>query len=107
MVEDESFYTARRCMREPISEIFDAAALLNLATDAHLARDRSSADTLIRTANMPAIRAWTESLLGSQPQIQISRCITDFVNSLTRPAVCRSNCVFRRGCRIQQRRLLL
>jgi hypothetical protein len=53
-------------MREPIDEIFEAAQLLNLATNAHLAGDHSTADTLIRTANMPAVRAWTESLWGSK-----------------------------------------
>jgi hypothetical protein len=49
----EDFLVPRRCMREPINEIFDAAQLLNLATDAHLAGDHSAADALIRTANMP------------------------------------------------------
>jgi 5-methylcytosine-specific restriction endonuclease McrA len=66
MVEDADFYAARRCMREPIKEIFDAARLLNLAADAHLAGDRPAADTLIRTANIPDVREWTESLWGSR-----------------------------------------
>jgi HNH endonuclease len=53
-------------MREPIDEIFIASQLLDRATDAHLAGDLSTADTLIREANMPAVRAWTESLWGSR-----------------------------------------
>ncbi|MGA8901623.1 MAG: HNH endonuclease [Bradyrhizobium sp.] len=53
-------------MREPISEIFDAASLLNSATDAHLTGDRATADRLLRAANMPVLRAWIESLIGSK-----------------------------------------
>jgi 5-methylcytosine-specific restriction endonuclease McrA len=53
-------------MREPISEIFHASHLLDRATDAHLVGDYSAADALIRTANIPAVRAWTESLWGSK-----------------------------------------
>jgi 5-methylcytosine-specific restriction endonuclease McrA len=66
MVSDQDFYAPRRCMREPIQEIFDAAQLLSAATDAHLEGDRSSADRLLRVANSPIIRAWTESLWGSK-----------------------------------------
>jgi hypothetical protein len=36
MIADENFEALRRCMREPIKEIFDAAQLLSRATDAHL-----------------------------------------------------------------------
>ncbi|MGA2054509.1 MAG: HNH endonuclease [Bradyrhizobium sp.] len=53
-------------MREPIQEIFLAANLLYRATDAHLSGDHSSADARLRAANMPAVRAWTESLWGSR-----------------------------------------
>lgn len=53
-------------MRTAIPEIFEAAALLNRATDAHLAGDRLGAEELIHGANMPKIRAWTESLWGSK-----------------------------------------
>jgi HNH endonuclease len=66
MVDDKDFFAPRRCMREPISEIVHASHLLYRATDAHLAGDHSAADTLIRTANIPAVRAWTESLWGSK-----------------------------------------
>src|SRR5262245_34765115 len=64
--EDASFLAARRCMREPISEIFEAAHLLDNAADAHLSGDRSEADRLVRAANMPVVRAWAESLWGSK-----------------------------------------
>ena len=60
------FLAPRRCMREPIDEIFDAARLLDRAADAHLAGDHSGAETLIRSANMPVVPAWTESLWGSK-----------------------------------------
>jgi 5-methylcytosine-specific restriction endonuclease McrA len=63
---DKDFLAPRRCMREPIDEIFHAAKLLDRATDAHLEGDHSAADTLIRAANIPAVRAWTESLWGSK-----------------------------------------
>jgi 5-methylcytosine-specific restriction endonuclease McrA len=56
----------RHCMREPINEIFDAAQLLSSATDAHLSGDRLSAESLLRAANMPVLRAWIESLIGSK-----------------------------------------
>jgi len=53
-------------MREPLPEVFEAARLLSRATDAHLAGDRRTADALLRTANMPALAAWRESLIGSE-----------------------------------------
>ena len=63
---DIDFLAPRRCLREPISEIFDAAQLLSAATDAHLLGKHSTAESLLRAANMPAVRAWTESLWGSR-----------------------------------------
>ncbi len=53
-------------MREPIPEIFEAAALLEQATDAHLAGAVEKAADLLQAANMPEVRAWTESLWGSR-----------------------------------------
>lgn len=55
----------RRCLREPIPEIYEAAKLLEEATIAHLQGDRSRAERLIRDADMSAVRAWTAPLLGS------------------------------------------
>jgi 5-methylcytosine-specific restriction endonuclease McrA len=54
----------RRCLREPISEIAEAARLLNDAVTAHLKGRRGAADRLIRQANMTAIRDWVESIWG-------------------------------------------
>lgn len=66
MDRDGNFYAPRRCMREPIREIFDAAGLLSSAADAHLTGDRSTADCLLRAADMTVVRAWTESLWGNK-----------------------------------------
>lgn len=58
--------TYRRCLRDPIPEIFRAAEYLRDAVSAHRAGDRGMAANLFRAANMPAIRAWTESIWGKQ-----------------------------------------
>lgn len=65
VLDDPDFWKPRRCMREPIEDIFKAANLLSDAADAHLANDNINAEKLIREANLPSIRAWTESLWGS------------------------------------------
>jgi 5-methylcytosine-specific restriction endonuclease McrA len=54
----------RRCLREPIFEIFEAAKMLDDAVTAHLDARRDVADDLLRRANMPAIREWVESIWG-------------------------------------------
>ncbi|HEY9348032.1 MAG TPA: hypothetical protein VIQ53_22090, partial [Inquilinus sp.] len=64
IAEDEEFWKPRRCLREPIPDIFHAAFLLDRAVGAHLAGDCPSAERLIQEANMPSVRAWTESLWG-------------------------------------------
>lgn len=56
--------TARTCLRDPIPEIFDAARYVDEAVSAHLAGNQKVAAELIRLADMPAIREWTESLWG-------------------------------------------
>jgi len=56
----------RRCFREPIPEIFRAAELLDNAASAHLARDTAEAVRLIHETDVPAIRAWTESIWGKR-----------------------------------------
>ena len=56
--------TDRRCLREPIAEIFEAATSLRQAVDMHhLGRIADAAD-LFRAADIPAIRDWTESIWG-------------------------------------------
>ena len=54
--------TLRRCLREPIPEIADAARFLDAATSAHLRGLAKLAEELIRLADIPAIRDWTESI---------------------------------------------
>jgi hypothetical protein len=65
---DPDLLAPRRCVLEPISEIWTAAELLSKATDAHLAGDRSSAETYILAADLPPVREWIESLWGSTKQ---------------------------------------
>lgn len=61
----------RRCLRDPIPEIFDAARYLDAAVAAHLDGKEPLAEELLRTANIPEIREWTESLWGkNSPYVQ-------------------------------------
>lgn len=61
----------RTCLREPIAEIATAAHCLEAAVQAHLQSQPQTAAALIRQADMPAIREWTESLWGSRsPYVQ-------------------------------------
>lgn len=56
----------RNCLRDPIPEIAEAARLLDQAVSAHEAGSREEAGELIRRADIPVIRDWTESLWGSR-----------------------------------------
>lgn len=56
--------TTRTCLRDPIPEIVDAARYLDAAVSAHLIGRSDVAEQLIRLADMPVIREWTESLWG-------------------------------------------
>jgi hypothetical protein len=58
-------FEPKACLRDPISEIFDAARFLDAAVSAHNAGKRNIADELIRLADIPAIVEWTESLWGA------------------------------------------
>lgn len=55
----------RNCLRDPISEIFDAAKFLDEAVSAHAAGEHKLAAALIRAADMPKIRDWSESIWGT------------------------------------------
>lgn len=71
----------RRCLRDPIPEIAEAARHLDNAVTAHIAGDSQRAAELIRLADMPAIREWTESLWGtggphSRPIATVERAIS-------------------------------
>lgn len=58
--------TLRSCLRLPIPEIEDAKRLLDSAATAHVAGDFDAAAKLLEQANMPVVRAWTESLWGAR-----------------------------------------
>jgi HNH endonuclease len=67
----EQLAVDRYCLREPIAEITDAARLLDAAVTAHLIGERDVAERLIRLADMPLLRDYTESLWGSKsPYVQ-------------------------------------
>ena len=55
----------RRCLREPIPAIFEAAHRLDRAAGAHLAGNAALARELITLADVPDVKAWTESLWGA------------------------------------------
>lgn len=56
----------RTCLREPVPEIAEAARLLDAAVTAHVNGDAELAKRRLREANIPAVRAWTESLWGKR-----------------------------------------
>lgn len=57
---------SRRCLLDPIPEIFEAAALLGEAAQCHVRGDVMGAAGLIREADKPQIAQWTEALWGRQ-----------------------------------------
>jgi 5-methylcytosine-specific restriction endonuclease McrA len=62
----------RRCLRDPIPEIADAAQHLDDAVSAHLAGRFALAKELIRAADMNEIRQWTESVWGkNSPYVKV------------------------------------
>ncbi|GGE59714.1 hypothetical protein GCM10007421_38000 [Halopseudomonas oceani] len=64
----------KRCFREPIPEIFDAARYLDAAVSAHLNGHSSLAIELFTLANDPKIRAWTDSIWGKKsPFVRIKK----------------------------------
>jgi hypothetical protein len=64
--DDEDYLAPRPCLREPIPEILEAAALLDEAANAHLAGQSALASRAIRRADIPCIRDWIESLWGKR-----------------------------------------
>lgn len=62
----------RNCLRDPIREIFDAAKFLDDAVSAHNAGEHKLAADLIRLADMPKIRGWSESIWGKgSPYVKV------------------------------------
>jgi hypothetical protein len=56
----------RTCLRAPVPSLQIAADLLDQAATAHVEGNRALAAHLITRANMPEVRAWTESLWGAK-----------------------------------------
>lgn len=55
----------RECLWDPVPEVFDAAKTLESAVAAHIAGDRPTAEKLFASADIDAIRDWTEHLWGA------------------------------------------
>lgn len=73
-----TFLAPRRCMMEPIDEVWAAARLLHDAADAHFTGDRSAAARLIREADNPVIWALATRIMSEIDQdIQRKREISD------------------------------
>ena len=62
VTDPDSHLAPRRCLKEPIPEIFEAASLLSEAVDAHLAGDGPRADRLIRAAGDSRTKYWFNDL---------------------------------------------
>ena len=74
----------KKCIREPIPEIAQAARYLNDAVTAHLSGDNRKAARLIEKSDMPIIREWTESIWGARsPHIKF-RTVQDAPPILTK-----------------------
>jgi len=74
MEKETSF---KKCIREPIPEIAEAAIYLNDAVTNHFLGDHDKAAKLIKKSDMPTIREWTESIWGARsPYIKL-RTIRD------------------------------
>ena len=58
----------RRCFREPIREIYDAARYLDAAVSAHLRGHTAVAGELFSLANDQAVWDWTDSIWGANSQ---------------------------------------
>ena len=57
LAADPAFLAPRRCLREPVGAIAEAAALLEAGVDAHLAGDSEAAAANFRAADLPDVRA--------------------------------------------------
>lgn len=65
---DSTLLHPRRCLLEPIREIWSAANLLREAVDAHSSGLTQRAEALIVEADIPAIANWTESVWGARDE---------------------------------------
>ena len=84
MMQLQEPVTARLYLREPILEIAQAARYLDKAVSAHIEGRSNSAEELIRLADIPAIREWTDSLWGkNSPHVQY-RSVSDAPPTFTK-----------------------
>lgn len=60
------YLSDRPCLRQPIPELFVAAAELDLAVGAHLAGDRHLAAEKLKSTNTQAVRDYIESMWGKR-----------------------------------------
>lgn len=78
----------RKCFREPIPQISQAAQYLEEAVSAYFAGQMEEAGRLIRLADMPAIREWTDSIWGSSsPYVQYRPSVDSIPLILTQDRV--------------------
>jgi 5-methylcytosine-specific restriction endonuclease McrA len=56
----------KKCFRDPIPEIYEAAEYLKLALEAHIEGDFIRTEALVEKADNPIIRQWTESIWGAK-----------------------------------------
>jgi len=64
----------KRCIRDPIPEIFDAARYLDAAVSAHLQGEHEIAAKLFCLGNEPKVRAWLESVWGKDsPFVRVTK----------------------------------
>jgi 5-methylcytosine-specific restriction endonuclease McrA len=59
-----SLSEARRCLREPVADLFVAASLLSAAADAELNGDSALCADLLSQSDLTALDDWIESLWG-------------------------------------------
>jgi 5-methylcytosine-specific restriction endonuclease McrA len=67
----------RRCLRDPIPEIFEAAFYLDEAVVAHLTGQKDLVNELLHRTNCQVIRDWTESLWGKNSPYVKYRAVTE------------------------------
>lgn len=71
----QEFITGRRCFREPVLEIYDAARYLDAAVSAHLQGQTKLVEQLIEISNMSVIRNWLDSIWGKNSQYTLYRYV--------------------------------
>ncbi len=74
--------TLQKCFREPIPEIYTAKNYLDEAVTAHLLGNSKKALDLIKLADIPIIRDWTESLWGAKSPYVKHRPLNTSIPSL-------------------------